>query len=462
MIQLELAVFDGRERPEYIALSYEWGSFDDARVIHVNDAFLIITENLHSFLKTLEADGAYVNRWFWADQISMDQTNIQERDHQVGLMGSIYSEAEVVFAYLGKEGDSSLTENALSDLRHWADKIPANKSLLAGLAMMTRSYWGRLWIVQEIRLARSAIFWCGRFQINRNDLYGLSRFLKLESPEVLNKVLVTATGQRAEADRKRAEILRADAVSLWALLQDPENIPTVSLGDVLEKFGHKSCLDPRDKIFGLQALVKPSQRVTADYSLSLEQVFYRVLLAQLSDHQTSRCPAAVWRNEHESTLGHLMRFRYQVPSCLRPKDFERVIRLVCWAYMIARLPTDIDWSECSYYSWHRLWWMVGSQAVTRRQKTLAEDFQILGKQNIESMIAGDTDLTSEQRSSLKWSFMVDKHQPLQTDICKRLAERSRSSLSEAAAKHGFLVFEGLLCHPQDWPFPAATATGTYA
>jgi hypothetical protein len=39
----------------------------------------------------------------WADGICIDQTNLAERNHQVGLMGQICTIAESVFAWLGEK-----------------------------------------------------------------------------------------------------------------------------------------------------------------------------------------------------------------------------------------------------------------------------------------------------------------------------------------------------------------------
>ena len=116
---LHLEVFSMDQSPPYIALSYTWsvcenssrshsthsdrGSKDDIKPINVNNASVSVTKNLWEFLLVLlekHRDG-----WFWADQISIDQNDVNERGHQVSLMGAVFFGAEEVFAYLGPMPD---------------------------------------------------------------------------------------------------------------------------------------------------------------------------------------------------------------------------------------------------------------------------------------------------------------------------------------------------------------------
>jgi hypothetical protein len=99
-IKLHLANFTD-DCPSYIALSYVWGGSENAVTISVNGKPSQITANLCAFLEILGSDATYIDYYFWADQISMNQTNVRKRDHQVSMMGSLYANVEVVFACLG-------------------------------------------------------------------------------------------------------------------------------------------------------------------------------------------------------------------------------------------------------------------------------------------------------------------------------------------------------------------------
>jgi hypothetical protein len=39
----------------------------------------------------------------WIDQISIDQQDVEEKNHQVSMMADIYEHAETVIAWLGEE-----------------------------------------------------------------------------------------------------------------------------------------------------------------------------------------------------------------------------------------------------------------------------------------------------------------------------------------------------------------------
>ncbi|KAI8225327.1 Heterokaryon incompatibility protein 6, OR allele [Colletotrichum sp. SAR 10_96] len=82
----------------YEALSYAWGSTDQSETITANGQILHVTKNLYSALEHLRQKE---NRILWIDAICIDQTNLQERGHQVGQMSDIYRQADQVLVWLG-------------------------------------------------------------------------------------------------------------------------------------------------------------------------------------------------------------------------------------------------------------------------------------------------------------------------------------------------------------------------
>ncbi|KAK2030007.1 HET-domain-containing protein, partial [Colletotrichum zoysiae] len=79
----------------YEALSYCWGSSTSPRhSVMVNGRLLFITENLFEALKNLRQEGE--DRMIWVDALCIDQSNVQERGHQVTWMGKVYEYAERV------------------------------------------------------------------------------------------------------------------------------------------------------------------------------------------------------------------------------------------------------------------------------------------------------------------------------------------------------------------------------
>src|ERR1700753_4144230 len=83
----------------YEALSYTWGSPERSCEITIDDQTLAITENLDRALRYLRYIS--VDRILWVDLISINQENLEERNHQVAHMRDIYKHAERVLIWLG-------------------------------------------------------------------------------------------------------------------------------------------------------------------------------------------------------------------------------------------------------------------------------------------------------------------------------------------------------------------------
>jgi hypothetical protein len=85
------------------ALSYEWGNPGVTEAITVNGHSIQVTQNLANALryapKHLESTKGRLR--IWADAICINQKSEEEKNHQVPLMGDIYSLADVVLCWLG-------------------------------------------------------------------------------------------------------------------------------------------------------------------------------------------------------------------------------------------------------------------------------------------------------------------------------------------------------------------------
>lgn len=90
-------------RPDYRALSYTWGSPSPTFNILCDGRAINIRENLYRFLQLLSTQDGEHHSYFWIDQISIDQGNVLEKNHQVVLMAKIYRLACGITAWLGEE-----------------------------------------------------------------------------------------------------------------------------------------------------------------------------------------------------------------------------------------------------------------------------------------------------------------------------------------------------------------------
>lgn len=107
VIRLRHAQVDDNEDDmvKYHALSYVWGSKFDPNIVTCNGYDLDITSNLHDALQQLREDG--IDGLIWVDAVCINQNNLDERARQVRLMRKIYSHAEMVYVWLGKESPNA-------------------------------------------------------------------------------------------------------------------------------------------------------------------------------------------------------------------------------------------------------------------------------------------------------------------------------------------------------------------
>lgn len=111
---------------------------------------LTVRQNLHDFLtraRTFKCqrpgdwEGSYLGLNIWVDAICIDQGSSAEKNHQVGQMGKIYSNASKVIMWLGYNNRS-----------RWS----LNTGIRAHLHFIQESeYWTRAWVTQEVLLAKS-------------------------------------------------------------------------------------------------------------------------------------------------------------------------------------------------------------------------------------------------------------------------------------------------------------------
>lgn len=176
---------------QYTALSYMWGPgtpcHDIALIDHPTGrkGRFKIRSNLYNFL--LRAVCTEVGKPFWTDAICIDQSNIRERNHQVGQMGSIYRNASKVRVWLGKDAATGEILSAMTEASHKGDlrivdlldeqlcppEFRARFQPEKRRKLLRNEYWSRTWIVQEIILAARIIIQSAEGKTSWSNLAGL-------------------------------------------------------------------------------------------------------------------------------------------------------------------------------------------------------------------------------------------------------------------------------------------------
>jgi hypothetical protein len=159
-LEATLISFDIGNAPSYTAVSYVWGSSLGRASISIEGQLVWIPSNLFDALHALRTTTH--NRLIWADAICIDQMNMDERNHQVEMMGQIYGTADNVTVYLGQPTEH--TEEGMLSLRSLMDiALPKLEKDLADI--LSRPWFTRVWTIQEAALARNTTLMCGQYFI---------------------------------------------------------------------------------------------------------------------------------------------------------------------------------------------------------------------------------------------------------------------------------------------------------
>ncbi|KAF7195032.1 Heterokaryon incompatibility protein 6, OR allele [Pseudocercospora fuligena] len=298
-------VFDTKDKTlVYKALSYCWGSEDSLLDVLVNGWSFQVTKNVFSFLSHTAVMKDNRCDWWFIDAICINQQDLSERSMQVSLMSDIYRNAAQVCIWLTDleyddycddvEHGESLDEDYYAMLKAestglWPDGTTATAediracdaklaSVAGGLISQSR-YWLRLWIVQEVIMAKKLMvqwrhyMWRGAVLNDLTFKYLPDMFGQLDSLVALNGIplspAVLFAGQARDA--LLAHVMCATVMQtkmLWGhFIRSGGFLPFYK---VLSSFGAQSCSMIHDHIIGLLAMMNICVR--PDYSMTSTQL----------------------------------------------------------------------------------------------------------------------------------------------------------------------------------------------
>jgi hypothetical protein len=291
----ELLTVDLETAPEYVALSYRWGDLkSNARTIYIAGIACKVTDNLYSFLCYFRNNfgNCKGHTYLWIDQLCINQKDVDERSRTVRFMAEIYSRATGVVAWLGHDRETVRAARFLKDdpERHL-------------VALLNNLYFTRLWIVQEVLLARGVRFLCGSIWVSYSEL---STALINAEEQVLNQVL--------------EQVQNPSAVMIADWMERGDNRSFVNF--ILYYSGNQ-CSDPRDKVYALVGLIKKEETLTVDYAKSVSEVFIdtiKVLARASYEYEDAPTFAIIsWRLANNMGFGfvqlrHIGRFLYLIDN----------------------------------------------------------------------------------------------------------------------------------------------------
>jgi len=302
------------ENPKYEALSYMWGSLSNSATITVDGQDLSVGKNLWLALKQLRLGAS--RRTIWIDAICINQADTVERNHQVSQMSKIYSCAEQVLAWLGP--DTGFSDQAMRFLADVADgtipSIGCDKTVFGDCwkaveQFCESEYWKRLWIIQEVVLARKVLVMWGAAVLPFaafNTVCEKTKLLKDFRSWNYRFILQLPDTLPAKLSQRRGETRMSDGTGATLL-------------DLMAIFLHAACKDEKDKVFGLLSLSDSCCRdsMPIEYSRSAFDLYNKAFshhkeyhLGAKNDHLYKATTLLLRHQLHEASKKH--------PIC--PKD----------------------------------------------------------------------------------------------------------------------------------------------
>lgn len=327
--------------PAFECLSYCWGAATQKKPIECNKRSFPVTNNLHSALQHLRNQTK--DRVLWINAICINQDDQKERSSQVVLMREIYRRAERVLVWLGPSADAS--ELAYSTLRrlsgYWPEMLerwgrepmsalklgPYRKTLqrlcgsqgeaqsddvetderfhlrpqelVALRAVLERPWWMRLWVVQEVCVARTVTMVCGFESMNWDD-FSSGYIVAMAAGGMITRIGSTSWIEcciglyelKLAFDRmQQRKKISADVSDSPGSLQGL--FGTIDMLQMTRLTNSFMASVPHDKIYGIIGLanVHPDEEglsIVPDYELSVVECYKNAALTMMKQSGSSR------------------------------------------------------------------------------------------------------------------------------------------------------------------------------
>ncbi|KAH6637800.1 heterokaryon incompatibility protein-domain-containing protein [Boeremia exigua] len=272
--------------PDYEALSYTWGNQPEYFGITVNSQSLKITGNLIDALRNLRPQEQEEERLLWVDAICINQSDEEEKTHQVRQMGDIYRRAKRVVVWLG---DSDQLKDVVFEFLTWGPQDnnhieylrdswennpvlqPLKKDVQASMTHLLRHPWfTRVWVIQEVAQSRSAVVMRGHYSVEAATFAQLPDLIGVPVDRHCRQVFNVMPGMRYAPVSQAADF---NQNGTWIHR---------SLRTLLGDFRESQSTEPKDKIFALLGLSTEHEEASARLSYSKkEKEFVNAIIASL-------------------------------------------------------------------------------------------------------------------------------------------------------------------------------------
>jgi len=310
--------------PSFAALSYVWGDSLITENIILDGCAVPVTINLAEALRNVKQHWQQQNPGrdrnsfrLWVDAVCINQKDIRERNQQVQLMRSIYSQAEMVLSWLGPgyEGmclalrtfhiiamEVKGTEDDDLSLQ-WMEKYPSlcvqdedrsedglgNKAWTAMWNFFELPYWYRAWIFQELVLASNVLFVYCSESLRYEDLEAVcvwSRRVQYEGPRQLYQLPRPISMSNSAWKAATDPYLDWYVINKVALAKKKLHEPARRWNFLLICRNLRAT-DPKDHIYGLLGILEEGleAKITPDYEKTVGEVYCEAICLWVEEEQ---------------------------------------------------------------------------------------------------------------------------------------------------------------------------------
>lgn len=313
----------------YVAVSYCWGAPDppgtDAYIKYVDGRRVPVRRAVKNIIDRILVD--MEECVIWIDGLCINQENFQEKNAQVARMSEIYSLAQKTLAWLGDadnyttlafetiESSWMYTGEVLEALPPWAifEAPPVTQFLTsdrvhAVMQLLNRSFFQRVWIIQELVLSKKIIFWCGQYQTIWQKLSAVACQLPIWSAHfpgesfaiprsedrqfifTLDHLSSEAAPLRIDLDWGVGTPVGLEMIPLLRQLRlqtlghsaSGTGLPNHNIPTMLSFTNSYDSTNPRDKIYALLSLARSTLPI--DYSQSVSEVYFNITKELIQTH----------------------------------------------------------------------------------------------------------------------------------------------------------------------------------
>ncbi|KAK4228071.1 heterokaryon incompatibility protein-domain-containing protein [Podospora fimiseda] len=250
-----------------------------------------------------------VPRLIWIDSICINQEDNDEKSVQVQLMTTVYACALRVNVWLEEPGgDEKSRQQSKRALDTILDAVSNNNRTRAVRAhpggweavkaLYQRSWFRRIWVLQEVAAARNITIVCQYHEMDGHAFCsGVKVLAALETlnnnnekpflpvwfqtgPSVLSAAVTDSSESRIRSSLRlmKGASLRPRAVATTSSQPEAFSLNIMPLYDLINLYRDRSATDPRDKVYALLGMSSETPAgIFPDYNSTWEHTFYRIV-----------------------------------------------------------------------------------------------------------------------------------------------------------------------------------------